>query len=255
VHRSVNYDTIAGVYDRRYERSDYGPVLRLLLDFARGGKSLLEIGCGTGHWLCGLAEAGYDTVGLDPSGNMLRVAMEKSQEPVLIQGCAESIPFGTGTVDRLFCINAFHHFSHQGRFMAEAGRVLCHGGGMLIVGLDPHTGLDRWWIYDYFPQVIDIDKRRYPSAISLRKSMQENGFVNCSTIEALRMPVKRSARSALQNGQLGRATTSQLTILTDEEYDAGLGRLIKDIELNEAQHRDLTIGADLRLYATTGWLR
>lgn len=255
MNRSVDYDTIAEVYDRRYERSDYSPLLRLLLDFVRGGKRLLEIGCGTGQWLSELAKAGYDIVGLDPSRNMLRTAMEKSRQPVLIQGRAESVPFGTGTLDRLFCINAFHHFSQQERFMTEARRVLRNGGGILIIGLDPHTGLDHWWIYDYFPQVIDIDKRRYPSAISLRRSMQENGFINCSTIEALHRPVKVSARSALQSGRLEKATTSQLTVLTDEEYNAGLSRLIKDIELKEAQRKDLTIGANLRLYATTAWLR
>jgi len=55
-------------------------------------------------------------------------------------------------------------------------------------------------------------------------------------------------------GRKNSATTSQLTVLTDEEYKEGLGRLIKDIELNEAQHKNLTIEADLRLYATTGWL-
>ena len=85
--------------------------------------------------------------------------------------------------------------------------------------------------------------------------MQENGFINCSTIEALHWPVKLSARSALQSGGLEKATTSQLTVLTDEEYNAGLSRLIKDIELKEAQRKDLTIGANLRLYATTAWLR
>lgn len=255
MQRSVNYDSIAGVYDRRYERTDYGPVLRHLLNFVHGGKTLLEIGCGTGQWLSALAMAGYDVVGLDPSRNMLRVAMEKSRQLGLVQGCAESVPFGEGTIDRLFCINAFHHFSQQGRFMAEAGRVLVHGGGMLIVGLDPHTGLDQWWIYDYFPQIIDIDKRRYPSATSLIRSMQENGFLHCSTIEVLHMPVRRSARSALEGGWLERATTSQLLILTDDEYQEGLGRLIEDIKLNEARHKDLTLEADLRVYATTGWLR
>jgi hypothetical protein len=85
--------------------------------------------------------------------------------------------------------------------------------------------------------------------------MQENGFINCNTTEALHISIEWSAQSALQNGRLERATTSQLTVLTDEEYKEGLGRLIKDIELNEAQHRGLTIEADLRLYATTGWLR
>ena len=139
--------------------------------------------------------------------------------------------------------------------MAEARRILHNGGGILIIGLDPHTGLDHWWIYDYFPQVVDIDKRRYPSTSSLRKSMQENGFVNCNTIEALHMPVKLSARSALQSGRLEKNTTSQLTVLTDEEYNEGLSRLVKDIELKETRHEDLMIGADLRLYATTAWLR
>jgi len=255
VYRSVNYDTVAEVYDRRYERSDYSPVLRLLFDFVRGGKRLLEIGCGTGHWLSELTRAGYDAVGLDPSRNMLKTAMGKSQQLELILGRAESIPFGTCTIDRLFCINALHHFSQKERFMTEARRVLHSEGGILVIGLDPHTGLDHWWIYDYFPQVIDIDKRRCPSTISLRKSMQENGFINCNTIEVLHMPIKLSARSALQSGRLAKNTTSQLTILTDKEYKAGLSRLMKDIELKEAQHKDLMIGADLRLYATTAWLQ
>ena len=181
--------------------------------------------------------------------------MEKSGQSMLVRGRAESIPFRTGTIDRLFCVNAFHHFGQKERFMIEARRVLRNGGGMLIVGLDPHTGLDRWWIYDYFPQVIDIDKRRYLSAISLRRSMQEAGFINCTTVEALHMPVRLSARSALQGGRLEKTTTSQLTVLTDEEYNAGLSRLIGDIELKEAQHKELIIVADLRLYATTAWLR
>lgn len=255
VQRSINYDDLAEVYDRRYERSDYSPVLQLLLDFTRGGKRLLEIGCGTGQWLSELAKAVHDVVGLDPSRNMLRIAMEKSRQPMLIQGCAESIPFRTGTIDRFFCVNAFHHFRGKERFMVEARRVLRDRGGILIIGLDPHTGLDHWWIYDYFPQVIDVDKQRYPSAVSLRRSLQETGFINCDTIEALHMPIKLSARSALQSRRLEKTTTSQLTVLTDEEYNAGLGRLMRDIEVNEAQHKELTIVADLRLYATTAWLR
>jgi hypothetical protein len=69
------------------------------------------------------------------------------------------------------------------------------------------------------------------------------------------MPIKLSARSALQSGRLEKTTTSQLTVLTDEEYGAGLSRLIRDIEAKEAQHKALTIVADLRLYATAAWLR
>jgi hypothetical protein len=124
----------------------------------------------------------------------------------------------------------------------------------MIVGLDPHTDLDRWWIYDYFPQVIEIDRKRYASTARIRSLMTAHGFVSASTVEALHMPLQMSARSALETGRLAKTTTSQLTVLTDDEYDEGMRHLMRDIEINETHHRSLTIGADLRLYATTAWL-
>ena len=49
--RSVDYNTIADEFDKRYARSDYGRVLDLLLVFAGnpGQNGILEVGCGTGH--------------------------------------------------------------------------------------------------------------------------------------------------------------------------------------------------------------
>jgi len=84
--------------------------------------------------------------------------------------------------------------------------------------------------------------------------MTAYGFVSASTVEALHMPLQMSARLALEAGRLAKTTTSQLAILTDDEYDEGIRHLTRDIEINEAQHRTLTIGADLHLYATTAWL-
>jgi hypothetical protein len=36
-------------------------------------------------------------------------------------------------------------------FLDEARRVLRSGGRLMTIGLDPHLGIDRWYIYDYFP--------------------------------------------------------------------------------------------------------
>ncbi|UCD22154.1 MAG: class I SAM-dependent methyltransferase [Chloroflexota bacterium] len=251
--RSVDYDAIAEVYDCRYDRSDYGPVLQLLLRFVRGSRHVLEVGCGTGYWLQALRRQGCDVVGLDPSINMLRIARRKSRQPSFIKACAEAIPCRQTFFDRVFCVNSFHHFVDKRRFLTEAHRLLRPGGGIMIVGLDPHTGLDRWWIYDYFRQVIEMNKRRYPSAGQMRNLMAAYGFVSISTAEALHMPLQISARSALETGRLAKTTTSQLSLLTDDEYDEGMRRLRADIDASEGQGRALTIGADLRLYATIGW--
>jgi len=255
VNRSVDYDAVAHVYDRRYDCSDYGPVLRLLLSFVHGSRDILEVGCGSGHWLQELTKQGYDVVGLDPSSNMLQMARRKSRQLSLVQGPAEAIPCRPKLFGRVFCINAYHHFVDQRRFLAEAHRILYPGGGIMIVGLDPHTGCDRWWIYDYFPQVIDIDRKRYPSTDRIRSLVTAYGFVGASTVEALHMPFQMPARLALETGRLAKTTTSQLTVLTDDEYNEGIKHLIRDIEINEAKHRAFTIGADLHLYATTAWLR
>ena len=84
--------------------------------------------------------------------------------------------------------------------------------------------------------------------------MTAYGFVSASTVEALQMPLQMSARLALETGRLAKTTTSQLMVLTDDEYDEGIRHLMRNIEINEAQHKALTIGADLHLYATTAWL-
>ena len=255
--RPVNYDAIAAMYDRRYEDSDYNSVLQFLFAFIGNVPwgDILEVGCGTGHWLLELAHRSYRVIGLDPARSMLDLARRKLPSAIVVQGRAEVMPWCEGTFDRLFCINAFHHFADKERFIAEARRVLRHGGGVMIVGLDPHTGLDHWWIYDYFPQVIEIDRRRYPPVGQIRQLMSDYGFMKCRTVEVRHTPIQLPARMALEKGRLAKTTTSQLAILTDNEYNEGINRLIEDIEIVEAKNDVLKIGADLRLYATTGWVR
>ncbi len=255
--RSVDYDRVAGQFDDRYRRSDYSPVLRLLLDFAGDPASarILEVGCGTGQWLAELTQRGFRTCGLDPSRGMVEVARSKTPQGAIMLGRGEAIPCGGRTFGRLFCINSLHHFADKERFFVEASRVLSPGGAVLIVGLDPHNGQDRWWIYDYFPQVIEIDRKRYPSTQQMRDRLTAHGFTDCHSEIALHMPMRLPARAALESGRLDKTTTSQLSVLSDDEYRAGIRRLVGDIEAAEAAGETLEIGADLRLYATTAWIR
>ena len=58
----------------------------------------------------------------------------------------------------------------------------------------------------------------------------------------------------MERGQLDKTFTSQLTILTDEEYQEGINRIRQDIEAAEVRGEQLDLVGDLRLFATIGWV-
>jgi len=250
----LDYDSIAKVYDRRYEQNEYAGLERALLEFAADARALLEVGCGTGHFIGLVTARGRAAVGLDLSARMLAQARASLPALPLVRGRAEALPFSDRRLDRVFCMNALHHFSDHRAFVAEARRVLAPGGGLMIAGLDPHTRHDHWWIYDYYDKALKDDRARYPSAATIRALLQARGFRRVETCEVQRITLRRSASEALAAGQLDKSTTSQLSILSDAEYQAGIDRVRRDIDAAQARGSVLELAIDLRLYATVGWL-
>lgn len=122
--RHTNYDEIAAAYDRRYIEEDYLGIARALIAFV-GDKSpkVLEVGCGTGHWLQQLQNRNINAIGIDLSRSMLLRAREKLRSASAIHARAENLPFADSTFDRIFCINAHHHFADKLRFFEGARRV------------------------------------------------------------------------------------------------------------------------------------
>lgn len=249
----VNYDTIAAAFDQRYLDKNYSGVesaLRVFVGREFTGR-VLEVGCGTGHWLKLLIEKAIRVAGVDPSRNMLGFARTTARDAALVQGKAEQLPWGDRTFERVFCINALHHFEDKFGFLREARRVLVPGGQIMTVGLDPHTGADRWYIYEYFERVLAIDKIRYPASHQIREWMHALGYSSVRTSEAQHLPIRLSARAAIEQGRLDKNVTSQLAVLPDEE-ERGLERIRRELELAEAGGESLYLTADLRLHATFG---
>jgi hypothetical protein len=122
----------------------------------------------------------------------------------------------------------------------------------MTIGLDPHTGIDRWYIYEYFEAVLEMDSGRYPGSSQIREWMDAVEFSDCVTREVQHWPVRFSARAAIEEGRLDKAATSQLTLLTEGQYQRGIDRIRKGMESAEAIGRTLYLTADLRLYATSG---
>jgi ubiquinone/menaquinone biosynthesis C-methylase UbiE len=243
--QSVDYDDVAPAYDRRYERNRYDGVAGVLRRFIGESESIdvAEVGCGTGHWLAQCCNRARTVTGLDLSHQMLQRARTAASCALLVRGRAEAFPWANGAFDRLFCINAMHHFDDAGAFMLEARRVLRPGGALLTIGLDPHTRLDRWWIYDYFPGALDADRARYLPTTMIRERLEAAGFTEAATEIAQHVPAEIPFPVATERGLIDRRSTSQLMVISDAEYDAGLQRL---------RAEQPTLKADLRLYATVG---
>jgi SAM-dependent methyltransferase len=175
---------------------------------------------------------------------MLSHAGQAAPRAALVRGSAESLPWGDAVFDRVFCINALHHFPDHATVFRECSRVLRSAGAFMTIGLDPHTGYDRWWIYDYFPGALAADRVRYPSAATIRRQLSAVGFQRVETILAQYIPARVAFDEADASGVLDRQSTSQLLVISDAEWASGMARLRRE-------RPDLQ--ADLRLYATIGW--
>ena len=254
---NVDYDAIASSYGRRYVQNDYSGVEEAVVAFVGNDVHgrVLEVGCGTGHWLLLIAGRGSRVVGLDASRNMLTHARSRAPGVTLVHGVAEQLPLASAVFGRLFYVNAFHHVRDKRRALAEARRVLRAGGQIMIVGLDPHAGVDRWYIYEYFGPVLEIDRRRYPASSQIRQWMEALQFANVHTREVQHLPLRLSAEAAFAQGRLEKDATSQLSVLTDEEYHQGVSRIREAVKSAEVRGETLYLSADLRLYATFGSVR
>jgi SAM-dependent methyltransferase len=250
--RTADYDAIASGYDRRYGLHEYGGVRDALANFLAPGSgsvtAVLEVGCGTGHWL-GMAGGGL-VAGIEPSEQMIVRARAAAPRARLVRAAAERLPWRDATFDRVHCINALHHFRDRVQFFAEARRILRPGGGLLTIGKDPHTERDAWWVYDFFPETVGIDRERFARVRTLRGELAAAGFAWAESFECDRVEASIPAAEALTTGVVDRAYTSQLAVLSDEEFGAGAARIRA---ANAAAGGSLPLVTDFYLFATIGW--
>ncbi len=116
------------------------------------------------------------TCGLDLSSGMLAQARSRSGGFALVQAVAWQLPFPSSSFDLIFCVHAFHHFGDQPGFIQRAYRLLRPGGALAIIGMDPHSGRDRYYIYDYFEGTRETDLQRFAPSASIADWMSSAGF-------------------------------------------------------------------------------
>ena len=106
------WDERAAAY-RESEAHREGPDLDLLVAWADGAGTSLDVGSGGGHVARRLREAGLQVVSVDPAPGM----------QADVQAGAEDLPFADGSFDVVACRVAAHHFADVAAAVSEMARI------------------------------------------------------------------------------------------------------------------------------------
>jgi SAM-dependent methyltransferase len=230
----VDYDLVAPLYDSQpYRAKAVDP--ELLAFVAQRGSadalSLLDIGCGTGNQLVANRTVTPDVrlVGLDRSLGMLRQALPKAPNIAWVQAEAAATPFPDQCFDFISCQFAFHHFQAKAGMLHDAFRVLRPGGRLVLRNACPQASAD-WLYYEYFPAARIVDLQDFWPPDAVVAVMEGAGFAPVAVAyEHLHFEQNLAAWLAIVRR---RDTCSQLQVIPDGDYEAGIKRL--EHELAEA---------------------
>jgi ubiquinone/menaquinone biosynthesis C-methylase UbiE len=115
---------------RRADRLEKA-LLKWLLEPFPQAATVLEVGCGSGHFTRWFGEQGFQAVGLDRSRPMLAEAMRLGG-PSSVRGDALWLPFSSGALDLVVLITTLEFVVDPAQALAEALRVARQG---LILGV------------------------------------------------------------------------------------------------------------------------
>lgn len=251
----IEYDAVAENYDQRYKIGAYNPegiankLVKLIQE--TGAERVLEVGCGTGHWL-NILQNQAKLFGLDLSFGILQKAAELNGKYFLVQGNASRLPFQRRSFDAVYCVNALHHFNNPSAFIARAHDLLKDNGILAVIGMNPHSRKDRWFIYDYFPGTLENDLKRYPSPGTISDWMISAGFDDIRWQVAERLLNDRQGREVLS---LTKDFTSQLSLLSEDEYALGRTRIEADLHKAEKAGETIVFPVDISLSMVTGRIK
>jgi SAM-dependent methyltransferase len=168
----------------------------LLLDAARPGERVLDLGCGAGRFVAALRAAGADAIGVE----IAAAALERARRNVpggdfrLVEPDG-SLPLGHGEVDLVWCSEVLEHVPDTVALLTEARRVLKRDGRLLVTVPD-HGRLRRTLIallryeahYDPLGQHVRFYTRR-----SLARALHATGFADVRIEPLAGPPLLRSA--------------------------------------------------------------
>jgi len=252
--RKVDYNSISTEYNKRYSASPLPGVKEKLITLVKSQhpKTILEVGCGTGHWLNVLAPFCSKLFGLDYSKGMLIEACKASNRCTFINADADCLPFREDKFDLIFSVNAIHFFNNKLKFIRNTSKILKRKGTLCIIEFDPHADSTDWYIYKYFSGSYKRDIERYPSFETMKEEMQNIGLQKICLGLIDKINTDKHNCSVLADHFLDQKGSSQMAMLNQKEYESGLNRIKHDLRKAEIEDSDIIFPVRLNFFSLTG---
>jgi SAM-dependent methyltransferase len=155
---AIGYDSIGQRYiaTRRTDARIAG-VLHAALGEAR---TILNVGAGAGAY----EPNDRDVIAVEPSAVML--AQRTSHAPS-VRATAERLPFGNQSFDAVLGVLTLHHWSDQRDGLRQCRRVA--RDRVVFLTWDPAS--PAFWLEEYFPDLLALDRRIFPSLDMLQHAL------------------------------------------------------------------------------------
>jgi SAM-dependent methyltransferase len=127
---------------RRVDVAERALIDWVLASFA-GARSVLDVGCGTGHFTAWLRRRPVGVIGLDRSPAMLAELRRRHAEIPVAAGDAGCLPLRSGAVDVALLVTALEFVERPHAALAEAVRVARRGLALVVLNRWSVGGLSR----------------------------------------------------------------------------------------------------------------
>lgn len=136
------------------------------------GRSLLDVGGGTGNYGQVFASRGSHVVVVDAEPAMLAHAARKLGPGHVVAGDAQALPFADRSFDRAMMVNAAHLMADPVAAFREARRVIREGP--LALTAFTQQNLASLFVFEYFGRTDEVDRR--PSNAEVEAMLASAGF-------------------------------------------------------------------------------
>jgi SAM-dependent methyltransferase len=182
----ANYGRIGQGYTG-YRQPD--PAIASFIEQALGAAdTVLNVGAGAGSY----EPLDRQVTAVEPSASMRK--QRAAHLSRAIDAMAEALPFEAASFDASMATFSVHQWSNLEGGLAEMRRVT--KGSVLILTCDP-AALRQTWLFEYAPEMISVEAKRYPSLDRLRSGLGPN-------VTVLSVPIPLNCTDGFSEAYYGR---------------------------------------------------